>query len=85
MVALLLIGGRNFAVIQRSFRQLALAVVEIDLRLRQQIPTVEFLLQQAVEGVVLVVDPAAVAEGDLAHLAIPGCIFIRCQGVAADF
>ena len=37
-VALLLIGGRNFAVIQRSFRQLALAVVEIDLRLRQQIP-----------------------------------------------
>ena len=50
-VALLLIGGRNFAVIQRSFRQLALAVVEIDLRLCQQIPPVEGLLQQAVEAV----------------------------------
>ena len=54
-VALLLVGGRNFAVIQRSFRQLALAVVEIDLRLCQQIPPVEGLLHQAVEGVVLVI------------------------------
>ena len=53
-VALLLIGGGDLSVIQRGFCQFTLAVVEIDLRLRQQIPLEEFLLHQAVKRVVLV-------------------------------